>query len=104
MLERIRGFGSLALVAGSHHERLDGRGYHRQLSGDAIPRGGRVLAVADMFEALTSNRPYRPAIPEETTLRMLEKERGVGLEAECLDALAAVLARGACRDAAERAA
>ncbi len=104
VLERIRGFGSLALVAGSHHERLDGRGYHRQLAGDAIPRGGRVLAVADMFEALTSNRPYRPAIPEETALRILEKERGVGLEADCLDALTAALARGAGQDAGERAA
>jgi HD-GYP domain-containing protein (c-di-GMP phosphodiesterase class II) len=94
IIERIRGLGSLALVAGSHHERLDGRGYHRQLHGDQIPRGGRVLAVADMFEALTANRPYRPALPEETALRILEAERGIGLDPECLDALIINLERG----------
>jgi HD-GYP domain-containing protein (c-di-GMP phosphodiesterase class II) len=104
VLERIRGFGSLALVAGSHHERLDGRGYHRQLRGEAIPRGGRVLAVADMFEALTADRPYRPAMPEETALEILEKERAVGLDPDCLDALIAVLERSAGRGAVERAA
>ena len=69
---RCRGFSSLALVAASHHERLDGRGYHRSLRGDAIPPGGRVLAVADMFEALTANRPYRPALPEDTAIKILE--------------------------------
>ncbi len=103
VLERIRGFGPLALVAGSHHERLDGRGYHRQLRGEAIPRGGRVLAVADMFEALTANRPYRPAMPEEVALEILEKERAVGLDPDCLDALVAVLERSA-GHTAERAA
>lgn len=87
VLERIRGFGALAVVAASHHERLDGRGYHRQLRGEHIPRGGRVLAVADMFEALTADRPYRPAMPIETALRILENERAVGLDADCLDAL-----------------
>ncbi len=105
ILERIRGFGSLAVVAASHHERLDGRGYHRQLRGEAIPRGGRVLAVADMFEALTADRPYRPAMPEEVALEILEKERGVGLDPNVLDALLSALERGAGRDAAtERAA
>jgi HD-GYP domain-containing protein (c-di-GMP phosphodiesterase class II) len=104
VIERIRGFGSLALVAASHHERLDGRGYHRQLRGDQIPLGGRVLAVADMFEALTANRPYRPALPEETALKILENERAVGLDADCLDALHAALERGVGRERVERAA
>jgi HD-GYP domain-containing protein (c-di-GMP phosphodiesterase class II) len=104
VIERIRGLGSLALVAGSHHERLDGRGYHRGLKADAIPPGGRVLAVADMFEALTANRPYRPALPEETALKILEKERGIGLDPDCLDALVANLERGEVPVAAPRAA
>lgn len=106
VLERIRGFGSLAVIAASHHERLDGRGYHRNLRGDAIPRGGRVLAVADMYEALTANRPYRPALPEETALKILEGERGVGLEADAIDALIATIQRGEVPDSAplERAA
>jgi HD-GYP domain-containing protein (c-di-GMP phosphodiesterase class II) len=98
VLERIRGFGALAVVAASHHERLDGRGYHRQLRGEQIPRGGRVLAVADMFEALTADRPYRPAMPIEVALRILENERGVGLDADCLDALIGSLARAVGRD------
>jgi HD-GYP domain-containing protein (c-di-GMP phosphodiesterase class II) len=104
VLERIRGFGALAVVAASHHERLDGRGYHRGLRGDALPRGGRVLAVADMFEALTANRPYRPALPEETAVKILENERNVGLDPDCLDALLATLARGEVPEAYERAA
>jgi len=104
VLERIRGFGQLAVVAASHHERLDGRGYHRQLRGEQIPRGGRVLAVADMFEALTADRPYRPAMPVETALRILENERGVGLDPDCLDGLVGSLSRGATREADSRAA
>jgi len=63
-----------------------------------------VLAVADMYEALTADRPYRPAMPEETALRILEQERGVGLDPDCLDALIAALERSAGRGAAERAA
>ncbi|HKQ57996.1 MAG TPA: HD domain-containing phosphohydrolase [Candidatus Eisenbacteria bacterium] len=104
VIERIRGFGSLAVIAASHHERLDGRGYHRQLRGDQIPVGGRVLAVADMYEALTANRPYRPAMPEEKALRILESERGVGLDPNVLDALIAVLERGEVPDSIQRAA
>ena len=104
VIERIRGFGALAVVAASHHERLDGRGYHRSLRGTAIPPGGRVLAVADMFEALTANRPYRPALPEETALKILEAERNVGLDSDCLDALVANLERGEVPEAVPRAA
>ncbi|TMQ73773.1 MAG: HD domain-containing protein [Candidatus Eisenbacteria bacterium] len=104
IIERISGFRALARVAGSHHERLDGRGYHRRLRGDEIPPGGRVLAVADMFEALTANRPYRPALPEETALRILEAERGVGLDADCLDGLIYNLERGTVPEAEKRAA
>lgn len=104
VIQRIRGFSSLALVAASHHERLDGRGYHRSLRGDAIPPGGRVLAVADMFEALTANRPYRPALPEETALKILESERAIGLDPACLDALIVNLERGQVPAAMPRAA
>ena len=64
-----------------------------------------MLAVADMFEALTADRPYRPAMPEEVALEILEKERGLGLDPNALDALIAAIGHGAGRDeAAERAA
>lgn len=91
VLERIRGFEQLAVVAGAHHERLDGRGYPDGLKGDDLPFGSRVLAVADVFDALSTSRPYRPALPEEVSLRVMERERGSGLCPECLDALHAVL-------------
>jgi HD-GYP domain-containing protein (c-di-GMP phosphodiesterase class II) len=60
----------------SHHERWDGKGYPRGLSGEAIPSGARVFSVADSFDAMTSNRPYRRAMPLDDALS--EIERGAG--------------------------
>ncbi len=94
ILEHVRGFRHLARIAGAHHERLDGRGYHRGLRGEALAVESRVLAVADIFEALTAARPYRPALPEEVALRLMEKDRGTGLCPDALDALGADVADG----------
>lgn len=58
-------------IALSHHEHWDGRGYPRRLSGLEIPLWGRICAVADFFDALTSARPYRPAISVDETLEMM---------------------------------
>jgi putative two-component system response regulator len=52
-----------AAIALTHHERFDGTGYPRGITGDAIPLAGRIVAVADVFDALTSDRVYRPALP-----------------------------------------
>jgi putative two-component system response regulator len=60
-----------ASIALTHHEKWDGRGYPRGLSGEAIPLESRIVAVADVFDALTSNRPYRPARPEEEALTIM---------------------------------
>ena len=60
-----------ATIALSHHERWDGGGYPRGLSGEAIPLEARIVAVADVFNALTSNRPYRPARPEDEALTIM---------------------------------
>lgn len=66
ILQRVRGFSELAAVASAHHERLDGRGYHRGLPGGEVSAGARLLAVADQYEALTAARPYRqPLTPQE---------------------------------------
>jgi len=92
ILDRVEGFQELAFVASSHHERLDGRGYFRGLRGAQIPVGARILAVADVFEALTSDRPYRPALPFETALATMERDRGVAFGGDCLEALAQVVA------------
>jgi len=87
ILSHIRGFETLARVAAAHHERIDGRGYYLGLKGDEISLESRILAAADVFDALTASRPYRPALPEEVALRMMERDRGQGLCADCLDAL-----------------
>ena len=87
ILDRVRAFQSLAFVSSSHHERLDGRGYFRGLKGSQVPFGARILAVADVYEALTSERPYRPALAPEEAFATMERDRGSSLAADCLDAL-----------------
>lgn len=62
-------------IAATHHERWDGSGYPRGLAGEAIPLGGRIVAVADVFDALTSNRVYRPAYSVEDALSIMETDR-----------------------------
>ena len=62
ILQRVAAFKELADVAAAHHERLDGRGYHRRLAGEHLPWAARVLTVADMYEAMSARRPYRDAM------------------------------------------
>ena len=69
ILERVHCFRHLAGIAASHHERLDGSGYHRGLAAFDLPRPARILAVADVFDALTADRPYREAMPLEAGAR-----------------------------------
>jgi putative two-component system response regulator len=75
-----------ALVALTHHERPDGRGYPQGLAGDRIPLEGRITAVADVFDALMSDRVYRPALTLESTLRLLREGRGTQFDSHVLDA------------------
>ena len=65
-----------ASIALTHHEKWDGSGYPRGLAGEAIPLESRVVAIADVFDALTSNRPYRPARPKEEALTIVEAMAG----------------------------
>jgi putative two-component system response regulator len=65
-----------ASVALTHHERWDGNGYPQQLAGEAIPLESRIVAIADVFDALTSNRPYRAARPEEEALTIIDSTVG----------------------------
>jgi HD-GYP domain-containing protein (c-di-GMP phosphodiesterase class II) len=69
-----------------HHERLDGSGYPLALKGEAICLEARILAVADVFDAITSHRPYRPALSIETALAELRKGRGTAFDAAVVDA------------------
>jgi putative two-component system response regulator len=84
-----------ATVAWTHHERWDGSGYPRGLRGGAIPLEGRVVAVADVFDALTSVRPYRPPMSHGDALVYLCAERGKAFDADIVDALVACRERSA---------
>jgi putative two-component system response regulator len=64
------------VIARSHHERWDGSGYPDGLAGERIPLWGRICAVSDVFDALTSERPYKPAFSNEEAVRILRKDRG----------------------------
>jgi putative two-component system response regulator len=75
-----------ALIAWTHHERWDGTGYPQKLSGEGIPLPGRIAAIADVFDALTSQRVYRPAFPVRTALEMIDAERGSHFDPSALDA------------------
>jgi HD-GYP domain-containing protein (c-di-GMP phosphodiesterase class II) len=77
-----------------HHEALDGRGYPYGLQGDQIPLLARVIAVADTFDALTTNRPYQQAHTPEQALQIIRNLAGKRLDPEAVTALLAVYARG----------
>ena len=70
-----------------HHERLDGRGYPAGLKGDEITRIGRIVAVADVFDAITSHRPYRPARTAEQAIAILRSAAGPEFDPACVEAL-----------------
>jgi len=76
ILSRVSAFQPIAQTAANHHEKLDGTGYHRGVSGESLDFPSRILAVADIFDALSQDRPYRPAMPMEKVLGVLEKESG----------------------------
>jgi HD-GYP domain-containing protein (c-di-GMP phosphodiesterase class II) len=81
----------VAEVVRQHHERLDGSGYPLGLKGDAILPEARILAVADMVEAMASHRPYRPAIKLNIVIQQIAKEAGSLLDAEAVRVCAALL-------------
>ena len=76
-----------------HHERLDGSGYPDAIRGDAIPTESRIVAVADVWDALTSDRIYRPAMAPNEAREILMNEAGVKLDADCVHALLRVIER-----------
>jgi len=74
-----------AVLAWTHHERFDGSGYPRGLVGEEIPLEGRIAAVADVFDALTSDRIYRPAFNVEEAVTMMRDQRGAHFDPDVLD-------------------
>jgi putative nucleotidyltransferase with HDIG domain len=87
ILRRAPGFAELSDVAATHHERLDGRGYWRNWDAVMLNTLSRILAVANVFEALSARRPFRDALPMETVFTMMEKDSPRALDPECVEAL-----------------
>ena len=87
ILGRINAFAWLAVVAAAHHERLDGKGYPRGLLADEITLETRIITTADIFDAITAERPYRGAIPIPRTLEMMAENLGTAIDEHCFAAL-----------------
>ena len=75
-----------AEIAGTHHERWDGKGYPAGLKGKAIPLSGRIVAVADVFDALVSERPYKKAWPIDSARAFIRSQSGLHFDPRCVDA------------------
>jgi len=101
IISRSPSLAPVAVLAGLHHERLDGSGYHRQSRAPGLPAAARILAAADAYQAMTQHRPHRPALTADAAAAELRAEARAGrLDA---DAVAAVLAAaGGVRSAARR--
>ena len=84
----------LATGAGSHHERPDGKGYPKGLKGDEIPRVAQIIAVADTFDAMYSDRPYRRRMNFEKVMEIMKEVSGTQLEADVVDALLRLADKG----------
>jgi putative nucleotidyltransferase with HDIG domain len=93
MLGAIAYPGPLALIVRHHHEHWDGSGYPDGLTGQAIPVGSRVLAVADCYDALTSDRPYRRAFSHERAIAMLQERGGRAFDPEIVQLFLPLVAR-----------
>jgi putative nucleotidyltransferase with HDIG domain len=86
ILEPIPAFRAILSIVAQHHEWVNGRGYPRGLAGDEICRGARIVAVADVYEALTTDRPYRPGWHPHRALSYLEEKAGVQFDPEVVKA------------------
>lgn len=85
ILKQIGDLEPLLPIVLSHHERIDGKGYPQCTPGEDIPLNARIAAIADTFDALTSNRPYRDGMPLEKAIAILESVKGTQLDADLVD-------------------
>lgn len=101
ILARIPAFREMALVAGSHHEKLDGTGYPNQLSSKELSLESRIIAVADVYAALSEKRPYRESLDFDQVTAIMEKETPHKLDPEVFEALLSGIKREAPRSHCE---
>ncbi|GAA0793157.1 HD-GYP domain-containing protein [Marinobacterium sediminicola] len=93
ILSRIAAFAELSQVAGAHHERMDGKGYPRGLKDEQISLETRIITTADIFDAITAERPYRGAIPVPRALEMMAENLHSAIDLRCFEALQQALER-----------
>ncbi|HOJ09640.1 MAG TPA: HD-GYP domain-containing protein [Clostridiales bacterium] len=93
LLKNLKPYKNGAKYALYHHEKIDGTGYPENLSGRSIPLGARILAVADCYDAMTSDRPYRKALPQSTAIKELLKYSGAQFDPVVVKAFIEVLKR-----------
>jgi HD-GYP domain-containing protein (c-di-GMP phosphodiesterase class II) len=86
MLKNVESPWPLAQIVYQHHERMNGSGYPRKLKGDEILMEARIIAVADVVEAMASHRPYRPTLGIEATLEEIENNKGILYDNDVADA------------------
>jgi putative nucleotidyltransferase with HDIG domain len=91
ILGRVPAFNELARIAATHHERLDGSGYFAGLTAGELDPSSRILAVADVAEALSADRPYRRSLSPDEVLNLMRRDAGRRLDADAIVALEQVL-------------
>lgn len=94
ILARVGPFRPVAETAANHHEKLDGSGYHRGLTAEDLDLPSRILAIADVYDALTAARPYHEPFPKEEVLGILKREAGAKLDAEAVTILEELAVEG----------
>lgn len=94
VLKSMEAFKDIARIVLCHHERLNGSGYPSGIKGDSIPIEARIIAVADVFDAMTSHRPYRPPRTKEETIEELVKNKGILYDPVVVDALVELVKEG----------
>ena len=86
LLQRIPFLAGAREIVESHHEKFDGSGYPKGLKGEEIPIGARIFAVADVFDALTTDRPYKAALSYRSAVGMIARERAAHFDPEVVEA------------------
>ncbi len=94
IMSKVRSMQAVLPALVGHHERVDGKGYPRGLKGDQIPLMSRIIAVADVFDAMTSDRPYHKAMNAQNTFAYLYANVGRYFDGKCVDALKHVYQHG----------
>jgi len=90
IMKEVRLLSNILPAIVEHHERLDGSGYPFGLSGDQISIMGRIVSVADVFDAISSERPYRKAMNQESAIEHLKSQSNICFDGDCIDALAEI--------------